>query len=576
MADTPTADRARAIFVPADLDATDWAALEPLTAALLRREVNDRASLDRWLEDRSEFDAACSEAEADLYIAMTCSTDDAASASAYTRFVETIPPRLRPVEQALDLRQCGLIDRFGAAGPGERLHVLHRDTRAGVEIFRDANVPLFTELTLLGQRFEQISGAQTVRFDGEERTLAQMSRYLESPDRAVRESAWRASAERRLADRETLDALYDDALRVRDAVAKNAGFPSFREYAFAEKRRFDYGPRECEAFHDSCERLAAPAARREDERRARTMRLPALRPWDLGVDPRGRPPLTPFDGAAELVKKTGRVFARLDPELGAMFASLNTGGWLDLESRKGKAPGGYQYMRDRSRRPFIFMNAAGLHGDVRTMVHEAGHAFHSLLCVDEPLVRYRHSPIEFAEVASMAMELLTMPHWDEYYDDGEDLARARREQVEGALALLPWVATVDAFQHWAHRSVGHTHSERRTYWLGLGERFGRRVDWDGLSDARAASWQRQPHLFTAPFYYIEYGIAQLGALQLWSISKERGEREAVERYKAALRLGGSRPLPDLFAAAGLSFDFGPATVARLVETLERELDRAPH
>ncbi len=562
-------------YVPAGLDATDWEAVAPLARGLAEREVADASALRSWLEDRSEFEAACSEAEADLYIAMTCRTDDEATVGAYTRFVETIPPRLRPIDQALDVKQCGLIDRLGGAGAGERLHVLDRDARAGVEIYRDANVPLFTELTLLGQRYDRISGEQTVVFDGAERTLAQMSRYLESPDRAVRESAWRASAERRLRDREALDGLYDEILGVRDRVAKHAGFASFRDYAFREKRRFDYGVRECEAFHDACERVAAPAARRLDERRARALGVGGLRPWDLSVDVKGREPLRPFASAEDLVEKCGRVFRRLDGELAARFESLREGGCLDLDSRKGKAPGGYQYMRDRSRRPFIFMNAAGLHRDVRTMVHEAGHAFHSLLCAGEPLVRYRHSPIEFAEVASMAMEMLTMPYWGEFYADEAEAARARREQMESVLGLLPWVATVDAFQHWAHRMVGHTREERRTFWLGLDERFGRRIDWEGLGEARGSAWQRQPHLFTSPFYYIEYGIAQLGALQLWLVSKERGEAEAVERYKAGLRLGGSRPLPELFAAAGLRFEFGADVVSRLVERVEREVEALP-
>lgn len=562
-------------YVPAGLDAADWGAVEPLARGLAERPVEDAAALRAWLEDRSEFDAACSEAEANLYIAMTCRTDDEAAVGAYTRFVETIPPRLRPIDQALDVKQCGLIDRLGGAGAGERLHVLDRDARAGVEIYRDANVPLFTELTLLGQKYDQISGEQTVVFDGAERTLAQMSRYLESPDRAVRESAWRASAERRLRDRDALDGLYDQILGVRDRVARHAGFASFRDYAFREKRRFDYGVRECEAFHDACERVAGPAARRLDERRARAMGVAALRPWDLSVDVRGRAPLRPFESAGELVERCGRVFRRLDGELAARFDSLREGGCLDLDSRKGKAPGGYQYMRDRSRKPFIFMNAAGLHRDVRTMVHEAGHAFHSLLCAGEPLVRYRHSPIEFAEVASMAMEMLTMPYWGEFYADEGEAARARREQLESVLGLLPWVATVDAFQHWAHRMVGHTREERRTFWLGLDERFGRRIEWEGLGEARGSAWQRQPHLFASPFYYIEYGIAQLGALQLWLVSKERGEGEAVERYKAGLRLGGSRPLPELFAAAGLRFEFGADVVSRLVERVERELEALP-
>jgi len=258
-----------------------------------------------------------------------------------------------------------------------------------------------------------------------------------------------------------------------------------------------------------------------------------------------------------------------------MFASLQAGDSLDLATRKGKAPGGYQYMRDLSRSPFIFMNAAGLHSDVRTLIHEAGHAFHSILCRDEPLVHYRHSPIEFAEVASMGMELLSMDFWDEFYDDPADLARAQREQIQGIIGLLPWVATIDAFQHWIYLNPAHTRPERTGAWLEISARFGHGVSWDGLQEPREAQWQRQSHLFGAPLYYIEYGIAQLGAVGLWLLMKERGLPAALDAYTRALSLGGSRPLPDLFAAADLEFDLSPATVERLVNALARELEALP-
>lgn len=572
-------------FVPARFDGTDWNQIEPLLQALLDRPVGSAAMLERWLLDRSELEAACAEAEADLYIAMTCDTEDKAAQEAYTRYIETVPPLMKPLVFALDRRQVELSRKF-ALSPA-RYGVLTRDTEAEVEIFRDQNVPIQTELEKLSQQYQQVTGAMTVSYDGREQTLPMMGKYQESTDRAVRESSWRAVTDRRLKDVVAIDEIYDQMVRLRHQMAHNAGFKDFVGYAYKAKKRFDYTPAECRRFHEAAEKVVVPFLRRQDDRRRALLGVGELRPWDLGVDPKGRQPLKPFTGGVELMSKSVAMFDRLDPRLGAMLASLgdgaNTrgskdGACLDLDSRKGKAPGGYQSMRDRSRKPFIFMNAAGLHRDVETMVHEAGHAFHSLLCIDEPLVRYRSAPLEFCEVASMSMELLTMPHWGGpagFYPEEEDLARARRKQVEGSCSLLPWIATIDAFQHWIYERPAHTRAERTAAWLDLDRRFGHAVSWEGLEEARATQWQRQMHLFGAPFYYIEYGIAQLGALQLWLRSLEDGETAAIRSYMRALALGGSRPLPELFKAAGLVFDFGPETVARLVDRAERELERLP-
>ena len=556
-------------FVPPDLDAGRHEAVEALVRALLERSVESAQQLERWLVDRSDLDAACSEAEAVRYIAMTCSTDDAAANAEYERFVRETLPHFRRLGHALDVRQKGLAVRFPL--DPTRYLVLDRDVANEASLFCEANVPLQTELASLGQEYEQILGGMTLEFDGRERTMAQMGVFLEQPDRAVRERAWRAVAGRRLRDKERLEGLFDRMLPLRAALAHNAGLKSYVEYAFRSKRRFDYTSADCARFHRSIADVVMPLVRELDESRRLALGLDTVRPWDAAVDPHGAAALRPFTDGADLAAKTLRVFARLDARLGAMTAELISGDMLDLDSRKGKAPGGYQYMRDRVRKPFIFMNAAGLHRDVRTMVHEVGHAFHSQLTRDEPLVHYRHSVTEFAEVASMSMELLTMPHWDVFYPDTEDLRRAKREQLEGVVFLLPWVATIDAFQHWIYTHPGHTAAERRAEWMRLHNLYGRVVDWSDLDDECAHSWHRQPHLFTSPMYYVEYGIAQLGALQLWLRSLDEGPAPAIESYIAALSLGGSRPLPDLFQAAGLKFDFGEPILERLISALRREL-----
>ncbi|MHC4414140.1 MAG: M3 family oligoendopeptidase [Planctomycetota bacterium] len=559
-------------LLPPDLDATRWEGLRPLYEGLLDRELKCSGCLEQMLLDRSELDAAASEAQTDLYIRMTCHTDDEETKSAYLDFVENVEPKLKRAGFELDRK----IVRSPHARDLDhrRYEVLLRDLKADVDIFRDENVALQTEDTKLDQRYQEICGAMTVDFRGRERTLPQMARFLEETDRPTREDAWRGIWERRHRDHELISGIFERMIELRGKIARNAGFESYRDYMFTHKHRFDYTPDDCAAFHRAVEQVCVPLLRQLNAQRSEALQVDALRPWDPAVDIRGRPPLRPFQGAQELIGRTSKLFCRMEPSLGRMFDSLQGGGCLDLESRKGKAPGGYQAHRDLSRKPFIFMNAVGLHRDLDTMVHESGHAFHSILCHDEPLLHYRHAPIEFAEVASMAMELFSFPYLDEFYDDDE-AARAKRKRLEDLATLLPWIATIDAFQHWIYLHPDHTRAERAARWIELDSRFGPAVSWDGLEKHREIGWQRQGHLFSVPFYYIEYGIAQLGALQLWLHFKE-DRAEAIERYRRALALGGSRPLPELFAAAGLTFDFGLQTMQRLMNAVQEELEALPY
>ena len=561
-------------FVPADLDATRWENLQPLYQALLDRPLRCEGCLEQLLLDRSELDAAASEGHANLYIAMTCHTDDEAAKKAYLEYVENVEPNHKQISFELDkkIAACEFADALNAGSDG-RYEVLLRDIKADVAVFREENIPLQTQDTKLGQRYDELCGAMTVTFRGEEKTLPQMARFLEETDRATREEAWRGIAERRRQDHETISDLFDEMVALRHRIANNAGFDTYRDYAFASMHRFDYTPSDCEAFHRGAEEVCVPVLRKLNAERKAALGVDALRPWDLAVDIEGRQPLRPFEGADELVSKTSELFHKLDPKLGGMFDTLRGGECLDLESRKGKAPGGYQYNRDRIRQPFIFMNAAGLQSDLETMIHEAGHAFHSIYCNHEPLVHYRHSPIEFAEVASMSMELLSQPYLGVFYAEAE-ANRARRGHLEDLARMIPWIATIDAFQHWIYTNPGHSRAQRTEKWLELDERFGPALDWTGLEPFRETSWQRQLHLFGVPFYYIEYGIAQLGALQLWLQSRQ-DEKKALANYENAMRLGGSRPLPELFAAAELKFDFGPETMQGLMAEVEKELQTLP-
>jgi len=423
----------------------------------------------------------------------------------------------------------------------------------------------------LCQQYQKLVGAQSVTFRGEETTLVQMGRYLEDPNRTLRQEAWELVAKRRLSDAEKCEDIFDEIIRLRARIAGNAGFENYRDFAFRQKCRFDYTPADCLQFHDAVETEIMPAVREIQDERRRQLKLGKLRPWDLAVDPLNRAPLKPFAEVGELVSRTQKIFNHLDAELAAGFRQLQDLKLLDLANRKGKAPGGYQSTLSEARVPFIFMNAIGLQRDVETILHEAGHAFHAQATRAEDLYAYRGAPIEFCEVASMSMELLGNEFLEEFYPTAE-ANRARKTHLEGIVGFFPWMATVDAFQHWIYTHPGHGRAERAAAWLELMDRFGGDVDWNGHQAARAHLWHRQLHIFLHPFYYVEYGIAQLGALQVWANSKAN-KAKALADYKKALALGGSRPLPELFAAAGCKFQFDAATIKPLIQLAGTELKK---
>ena len=552
-------------YAPTTLDATKFDALEPHYRELLDRELHSADDLEQLIFDRSDIDAFVAERNADIYIATTRNTEDKAAEAAYLAFVRDVEPKLKPISSALDqkIATSSLANLLST----ERYEVLLRGLRVDIELFREENIALETEIAELDQKYNQIAGRMSVEFDGQVRTMPQMARYLEETDRGTRERAWKAIAARRLQDRDAIDDIYDRMLALRHRIAQNAGYDNFRDFQHRRFKRFDYSPSDCMSMHDAIYEALVPIQRRLDVERAQRLGVSPLRPWDLSVDVLGRKPLRPFEGAQQLVDGCSRMFHAMGGGLGDMFDTLREGDCLDLESRAAKAPGGYQYQRQHSRRPFIFMNAAGMHRDLVTMVHEAGHAFHSLLSKDDPIVDYRNAPTEFSEVASMSMELLTLPYHGEFYSD-EECRRALRERLERFPTVMTWIATIDAFQHWVYTNPGHTRDERTNMWRVLCARFGNDISWEGCEDAHDATWQRQLHLFGMPFYYIEYGIAETGAIQMW-IHARRDQATALANYRKGLALGGSRPLPELFHAAGLRLDL----TSKLMNELAREVDK---
>ena len=548
-------------------DAT-WEDVLPYYEELASRPL-DRGNVEAWLADWSQFESLLSEAGALANFAYSCDTRDPAREAAQLRFGAQISPKAR--EQRVRLQER--LVKLDYVRPG--LETMVQRFRNQMELFAEANVPLFGRLSELETEWSKVNGAMTVEWDGEEKTPAQLLPFLESNDRAERERAFRLRAKPYIEQRDILADIFDRMHDMRQQVGQNAGFENFRDYAHREKNRFDYTPEDCLRFHEAVESAVQPAVERLMQRRRADMGLDTLRPWDVTTDPKGRKPLKPFEDVATFIDRTDDVLTHVDTDFHTYFRRMADAHLLDLANRKGKAPGGYCQTLAFRKMPLIFMNAVGIDDDVRTLLHESGHAFHSFEASALPLLFQRHPGSEMAEVASMSMELLAAPFIDRdsggYYSE-EDARRSRAELLEGIILFFPHCASVDAFQHWIYLDKdGRDADARDRKWLELRRRFeGPSVDWSGLDAERIARWYQQPHFFASPFYYIEYGIAQLGALQVWRNSLRDGG-EAVRRYRDALALGATEPLPELFKAAGARLIFDSAGMRELISLVEEEL-----
>jgi len=556
-------------FVPQDLAVTDWASIEPFFKDLLERNIDSPESLEQWMLDNSELEAVINEDACWRQIKMTCDTENKSLEEAFNFFCMEIQPRIQPYADALNKK---LINHPLAAKLDEKKYYTYlRNLRKSIELFREENIPIQADLAVTQQQFGVINGKMTVNVNGEEYTLQQAAKFLESHDRNLREDVYRKINERRLQDKAALSELYDKLIAKRNEEALNAGFENYRDYRFKELGRFDYTKEDCFAFHDAVKLHVLPLVNLIYQKKKEKLGLDTLRPWDLDAEPEGITALRPFTTSAELIEKSITCFNNLRPFFGDCLRKMQELKHLDLESRMGKAPGGYNCPLAESGAPFIFMNAAGQMHDVTTMVHEGGHAVHSFLAHHLELNGFKEYPMEIAEVASMAMELFSMDHWETFFDNTDDLQRAKEHQLERVITIFPWIATIDKFQHWVYEHPTHTHDERTAAWVATLQEFQDAViDYSGLENYRSNAWQRQLHLFEVPFYYIEYGIAQLGAIGMWMQYKQDKEK-ALDNYCNALSLGGTRTLPELYAAAGLQFDLSPNKIKTLMDFVKGEM-----
>ncbi len=556
-------------FLPLDFSLNAWSQIEPFFKQLLDKSIGSKTELEKWLKNKSELDAFLEEDMAWRYIKMNINTKDEGLQQSFNFFVTEISPKVAPLNNLLEkkLLSSSFIDELEKGTH----YIMIRGIRKSVELFREENIPIQTRLEQKSQEFGAIAADMSVEIQGEKMTLQRAAKFYESTDRSLRKETFEKINTRRLTDKDKLNNLYSELITDRHQVAVNAGYENFRDYMFDAMGRFDYSPQDCFDFHESIEEALMPYMHKLDQERKEALNLGTLKPWDKSVDLTGKSPLKPFETGAELLQKSIEVFTKIDSYFGQCLTTMRDRNYLDLESKEGKAPGGFNYPLYESGIPFIYMNAVGTFRDMVTMMHEGGHAVHSFLMHNLPLVDFQNTPSEVAELASMSMELISMDHWDVFFDDKEDLKRAKIEQLEGVLQTLPWVATIDNFQHWIYQNPTHNLPERYEAWERINDKFsGTLTDWSGWEDAKLNSWQRQLHLYEVPFYYIEYGMAQLGAIAVWRNYKSDPSK-AIANYKAALELGYTKSIGEIYETAGIQFDFSSTYVKELIDFVWSEL-----
>ncbi len=557
-------------YIPETLN-IDWISLEPIFNDLLSRNISSVSELEKWLLDRSEIEAALEEDFAWRYIRMTCDTTDETLLKDFQFFATEIEPKIAPINNQLNKKFIESL--YSEKLDKERYFVYTRGIKKALELFQEKNIPLMTQIQVEQQKYQGITGSMSVKLGEKEYTLEQAAVFLKDTDRKVRQNAWEAITARRLQDKDKLDELFNSLLKLRHQVAINAGFKNFRDYMFQALGRFDYTPTDCYKFHEAIEKEIVPILKHQAESRREALGLVELKPWDMEVDVSGKPALKPFKNGEELIEKSIKCFNGLSPYIGQRLEIMKANGFFDVDSRKGKAPGGYNYPLAESGAPFIFMNSAGTFRDLTTMVHEGGHAIHTFITSDLELNDFKHTPSEVAELASMSMELISMDHWDVYFENPEELKRAKKDQLKDVLKTLPWVAVVDQFQHWIYTNPEHTSEQRALAWKNSIKPFGNNfADWSEHEYALENLWQKQLHIFEVPFYYIEYAIAQLGAIAVWKNYKNDPETGLL-KYLDALKLGYTKTIKEIYETAGIEFNFSAAYVKELADFIKSELQK---
>ncbi len=558
-------------FFPASFEVTDWATLEPYCKNLLDRDINSKVTLEKWLQDISEFEAIISENASWRHIRTTIDTSNSTYLESFQKFISNIQPSLQ--SYTFEFNKKWVACPYTKELDQEAYFTMFRSVKSQIDIFRQENVPILSEIAIKQQSFSVITGKMSVEIDQQEITLQQASKYLESPNRNKREEVYFKIQERRFQDKDQLNELFTELIQLRTQVAKQAGFANFVDYAYKARGRFDYTKEDCYQFHQGVKEVVIPMVNEIYKQKKEKLQIASFKPWDIDATIPTETPLQPFKTGEELLEKTIQCFKQLDPFFASCIETMKSMDRFDLTSRKNKAPGGYNCPLHETGAPFIFMNASGLISDLITMVHEGGHAIHSFLTHPLPLTAQKEYPIEMAEVASMSMELMSMSQWDIFFSRPSDLNRAIQHELERVITIFPWIAQVDAFQHWIYENPNHSIKERGEKWLELTNLYTPTVlNKEGTEKYQHIGWQKQIHIFEYPFYYIEYAIAQLGSIGIWQQFKNDKEK-AIKNYMYALSLGGTKTLPELYKAAGTFFNMSSKHISELLYFVQNELKK---
>ncbi|ADI00024.1 M3 family oligoendopeptidase [Salisediminibacterium selenitireducens] len=545
--------------------------IEQQLIRLLTRDIDSAADLEQWLKDQTVLYDQLEEGMTGHYIDFQCQSDSEEARKTFEHDQTIIEPLLKKYEAELDRKflDSPFVKDLNSTDY-ERFIKTKENARA---LFRPENIALEVDENKLATDYFEHTGGLMVSWNGEELTLSELAVYLQDDNRDTRKDAFLASGAAFQSVQAELQAIMDDLLVIRQKKAEHADLDNYRDYMFKKYQRFDYTPNDCHTLAHAVKQHVTPLKEQIAREHQDNLGVDTYRPWDTKAVLPGLKPLKPFENRDGLVRTTHSIFNQLDPRFADLLDAMDKGGMLDLTTRKGKAPGGFCAPLPVSGLSFIFMNAANTQDDMITLLHEMGHCIHNDMKKDIPLAVYKDTPMESSELASMTMELFTMDQWDKFYDDPEDLRRARKEHLEGIIQFLPMGVAVDQFQHWMYENPTHTAEERNQKFRELQIAFnGEVVDWSGYESYAESSWLRILHIFEVPFYFIEYVIAQLGALQMFKQYRENPEA-ALENYKKALAMGAKGSLFEVYEAAGISFDFSASKIEELMTFLQEELQK---
>lgn len=560
--------------LPSNFRLDSWIKLEPYYRELANRRIRSLIELEEWILDRSQVDAVVFEEFGWRYIRMTVDMSNESAIKKYNEFVKDIRSKVMTCEQKLDEKL--LNNPFIHQLSRKRFSVYVRGIQKKSLLFQEDNLVLLSQESLLARKYGELLANISVEIEGRQLTIQQTNALLESPDRELRARAYQATIKTMQQQKMVFDTLFDQLLEVRNAIADNANHPNYVSYIFEQLGRFDYTPLDCHIFHKSVEQKVLPILDEINQRRKDRLGIDQLRPWDLQAESSTGQAVVLTTNVDDLIETAQKVLQAVHPFFADCLATMQAVQHLDLEIRPSKRPGGYNMPLGVTGIPFIFMNVAGSKTDVRTLMHETGHAVHSFLMKDLELSTAQRPPAEIAELAAMTMELLTLDHWGHFFEAQETFSQVKIWMLENILQLLPWIATIDKFQHWLYANPQHTTAERKAAWLEIYYSLSpSTIHNQDLQDLYAYYWHRQLHLFEAPFYYIEYGIAQLGAIAIWKNYKENGE-QAISQFMEALKLGYTQTIPEVYQTAGIAFDFSESYIQELVNFVYEQLQELYH